>query len=313
MSLNIAFHCNQLSIRGTEVALYDYAKYNEELLGNKSIILARDPAVWNYSHPKAIEKFKNRFSVFFYQEVSQIESILDANNIDIFYAQKAGRIDDVISTKRKTVIHAVFQEHEPHGNKYAYISEWLGSQYGSPFVPYIVDIPNIENDLRYALSIPKSATVFGRHGGLETFDIDYAKTAIKKILDIRGDVYFLFMNTEMFYKHPNIYYLDAESDMNKKVEFINTCDAMLHARKRGESFGLAIAEFSMRNKPIITWNGGDDKAHLDILKDNCYLYNNENELFNIINNFQKIEKNWNMYSQFNPEVVMKKFKSVFID
>ena len=28
----IAFHTNQLSIRGTEVALYQYAKYNEEIL-----------------------------------------------------------------------------------------------------------------------------------------------------------------------------------------------------------------------------------------------------------------------------------------
>jgi len=34
----IAFHSNQLSIRGTEVALYQYAKYNEEILGNKSVI-----------------------------------------------------------------------------------------------------------------------------------------------------------------------------------------------------------------------------------------------------------------------------------
>ena len=29
----IAFHTNQLGIRGTEVAVYQYAKYNEEILG----------------------------------------------------------------------------------------------------------------------------------------------------------------------------------------------------------------------------------------------------------------------------------------
>lgn len=310
---NIAFHCNQLSIRGTEVALYDYAKYNEEILGNKSIILAKDPAIWNYSHPKAIQKFKDRFPVFFYQDVSQIESILDANNIDIFYAQKSGRKDGVVSSKRKTVIHAVFQEHEPHGDRYAYISQWLGDLYNKPYVPYIVDVPNIEGYLRNQLNIPKDATVFGRHGGIETFDIEWAKSSIKKILSERSDVYFLFMNTEKFHNHSNIIYLEAESDMNKKVQFINTCDAMIHARQRGESFGLAIAEFSMRNKPIITWNGGEDKAHLNILGDNCYLYNNEHELYHIFKNFQKIEKNWNQYSQFNPQEVMNKFKSVFID
>ena len=35
----IAFHSNQLSLRGTEIALFAYAKYNEDILGNKSVIL----------------------------------------------------------------------------------------------------------------------------------------------------------------------------------------------------------------------------------------------------------------------------------
>ena len=38
--MNIVFHSNQLSLRGTEVAIYDYARYNEEYLGNNSIIFA---------------------------------------------------------------------------------------------------------------------------------------------------------------------------------------------------------------------------------------------------------------------------------
>jgi hypothetical protein len=313
MSINIAFHTNQLGLRGTEVALYDYARYNEEILGNKSIIISKDPAIWDYSHPKAIQKFKDRFSVYFYSDISEIETILDNNNIDIFYAQKSGREDGVVSNKRKSVIHAVFQEYEPHGDRYAYISEWLGKKYNKPFVPYIVDLPNRKDDMRVGLNIPNDAYVFGRHGGIETFDIEWVKSVIIEILNEREDIYFLFMNTDKFYNHPNIIYLDAESDMNKKVEFINTCDAMIHARNRGESFGLAIAEFSMRNKPIITWNGGVDKAHLDILENNCYLYNNKNELLNIFRNFQKIEKDWNMYSQFNPQEVMRIFKSVFIN
>ena len=36
----IAFHSNQLCIRGTEVALFDYAHYNETILGNKSYIIS---------------------------------------------------------------------------------------------------------------------------------------------------------------------------------------------------------------------------------------------------------------------------------
>jgi hypothetical protein len=38
----IAFLSNKLTLRGTEVALYDYADYNEKILGNKSVIITRD-------------------------------------------------------------------------------------------------------------------------------------------------------------------------------------------------------------------------------------------------------------------------------
>ena len=38
----IAFLSNKLTLRGTEIAMYDYADYNETLLNNKSIIITRD-------------------------------------------------------------------------------------------------------------------------------------------------------------------------------------------------------------------------------------------------------------------------------
>ena len=55
--MKIAFHSNQLGIRGTEVTMYDYAFYNRGLLGNDSIIIA--PANGDMS---AKEKFENEFS-----------------------------------------------------------------------------------------------------------------------------------------------------------------------------------------------------------------------------------------------------------
>jgi len=313
--MNIAFHCNQLALRA-EVAVYDYAKYNEELLNNKSIVIAKDPSIWNYSHPKAVEKFKKRFKVFFYHDIAEMESILDSNDINIFYALKAGRKDEVISNKRKTVIHAVFQEYEPHGNVYAYISRWLGNLYNSPYVPFMVDLPDVKENMRDELRIPKDAIVFGRYGGLETFDIEWVKKTIKEIVKKRDDIFFIFMNTHNFGDHKNIIYMEGEADLEKKVKFINTCDAMLHARYRGESFGLAIAEFSLRNKPIITWKGQkeSDLAHIDLLGETAYYYNDESELYNILINFKKEEdKNWNRYSQFNPKNVMEQFKKIFID
>ena len=40
MSKIIAFHDNNLCLRGTTNAMYAYADYNEKILGNKSIILS---------------------------------------------------------------------------------------------------------------------------------------------------------------------------------------------------------------------------------------------------------------------------------
>jgi 7-cyano-7-deazaguanine synthase in queuosine biosynthesis len=313
--MKIAFHSNQLSLRGTEVALYDYAHYNEKILGNKSIIITKHPDIWDYSHPKAIKKFQNRFQVFFYKHFDEVESILDENNIDVFYAQKAGMIDGIISKNKKTVIHTVFQYNQPHGDIYAYISKWLADKYNGIFVPYIVNLPKNENNLRKKLSIPENAIVFGRHGGIETFDIIYAQNVVKNVAKTNKNIYFLFLNTNKFSdnSYKNIIYLDGTDDLEYKTEFINTCDAMIHARKKGESFGLAIAEFSIKNKPIITCKTGIDLAHLELLNGKGYFYDNEIELFNILINF-KINNNidWNCYKDFTPEKVMEKFEKVFL-
>jgi hypothetical protein len=80
----IAFHTNQLSIRGTEVAIYQYAKYNEDILGNKSVIFTfpnRDMS--------AYEKFKERFEVVIL-EWWDYEQYLTDNNFDSSMHEKNG-------------------------------------------------------------------------------------------------------------------------------------------------------------------------------------------------------------------------------
>ena len=58
------------------------------------------------------------------------------------------------------------------------------------------------------------------------------------------------------------------------MRFFATCDAMLHAREEGETFGMAVAEFSLRNKPVITYNGSGqyDNAHVRMLGSKALLY-----------------------------------------
>jgi len=312
--MKIAFHANQISICGSEVAMFDYAYYNKKLLGNESIIVAKNSAIDDI---EVIEKFKQHFKVIRYDNFSDVEKLLDENDVDVFYAIKSGEYDRVISKGRKTVIHVVFKVFEPHGKVYAYVSEWLSKQinYGlNPWVPHMIDLPEETANYREKLNISNTAIVIGRYGSYKTFDIPFAKNVIKNILNTRSDIYFLFANTEKFYENKNIIYLDSIANMNEKVKFINTCDAMLHARYRGETFGIACGEFSVKNKPIITYGLSPEKNHLEVLKEKAIIYYNEYELFKKLNNFIPApEKNWDAYSKkFNPSVVMQKFKTIFL-
>jgi hypothetical protein len=335
----IAFHCNQLCLRGSEVAVYDYAHYNECILGNKSIIVvcSGTPS----TDPKVVKKFQDRFPVFFYNDKigindeiykhaihskerknktsKELEQILQTNNCDVLYSLKYGFNDGVISNKIKTCVHCIFVMNQPHGYVYAGIIDWLSkmdSRNKHQFVPHIVTLPEINTNLRNELNIPENGIVFGRSGGADRFDIGYVHKVITEILKERDDIYFLMLNTNKFAEHSNIIYLDGNADLEYKTKFINSCDAMLHARSDGETFGLAIGEFSIRNKPIITSKSRSrQNSHLQILGKKALIYNNYDSLYKIINTFNKTEmrnKDWNAYRNYTPEIVMDKFNEVFL-
>ena len=149
-------------------------------------------------------------------------------------------------------------------------------------------------------------------GGGETFDITFVHNVIKHILNIREDIYFLFMNTYVFYEHKNIIYLPGNADMLFKRKFINTCDALIHARIQGETFGLTCGEFSICKKPVITWEKSKEREHLLILKNKAILYSTPDELINILENFtkNKYDVNENDYMTYTPEHVMKIFNDI---
>jgi hypothetical protein len=318
--MKIAFHSNQLGVRGTEVALYDYALYNEEILGNESIIVSDQNADLT-----ALPKFQSRFPVLLYNDFhNQVPAWMNEHGVDIFYNQKAGTFDSKLVPNIKNVVHSVFQFYQPHGHVYAYISKWLANKMGGPsqpYVPYIVDILKYDhnNNYREFLNIPIDATVFGYYGGPDSFNIDFAKKAVVDVARLNKNVYFIFMNTNTFCHEPNILFLEGTTDFEKKIGFINTCDACIHARNGGESFGLTVAEFSSKNKPVITTShctvALNDLAHLQMLGDRAITYGDYGELVNILSNFNSIvdpSKDWNAYREFSPEKVMKQFEQVFI-
>jgi hypothetical protein len=170
-------------------------------------------------------------------------------------------------------------------------------------------------NLREELGIPSQAIVFGRHGGSDSFDIPFAHIAIQEILKLRSDLYFLFLGTARFCEpHPRIIHLPATADVEEKARFILSCDAMLHARLSGETFGLAIGEFSALNKPVITYDQSHERAHLEILADRGLYYSDATTLISLLWNFTpQPSSNWQVYSDlFTPGYVMNQFKDVFL-
>lgn len=286
--MKIAFHDNSLSLFGTTVALYNWAYWGKKLLDINPIIMydATHPA----NNQEVIKKFKNTFdeNVFQYTDRSQIDLILKNQNCDYFFMEKGGKPDGVISTVCRNLVNAIAicSINDVHGDVFAMGSRWLASltDYKIPYVPYIVDLPVVHDNLRSELGIPSDAFVFGRNGGMKTFDILFVKDAIREVIDKRSDLWFVFQCTEKFIDHERVIFLPGIADVNYKVKFINTCDAMLHAREVGESFGMACGEFSIKNKPVITWYGSRERSHIDILDKIGIYYKNKDDLKNILCN-----------------------------
>jgi hypothetical protein len=323
MTYIIAFLSNKLTLRGTEVALYDYAHYNEKILGNKSIIITRDYNTIKHEYDvdiQSYEKFQSRFQIEYYNNhniINDLDSIVLKNNITHLYIIKAGGWDNIISNKCKNLIHCVFTTKQPHGQVYSVVGKIVNDLCNTnyPIVPHMISVPfNIEN-LRNELKIDDNAIVFGRYGGKDSFDIKFVHDVIKKIVEIRNDIYFLFMNTDFFYEHKQIIYLPGTTDMIFKRKFINTSDALIHARNGGETFGITCGEFAVCEKPVITYNKSKEFEHLNILKDKAVTYNDENDLFSILNTFtrNKYDMKNNGYMDLNPENVMQIFKKVYLD
>lgn len=304
----ILFHENELGFRGTAVSLYDYALYNEVLLGNKSIICVPK----NCSDLSALNKFREKFSVFFYSNLEETYNIPH----DIFYAIKYGYNDGIINPNAKSCVHVVFPCEDPHGNVYAYVSKWLSERLGNKhqYVPHMINLPNHNENLRDYLNIGKDKIVFGWYGG-NTFDIDFAKKAVVECASARNDAVFIFMNQDPFCQLNNVLFLQPTYNVSTKVSFINTCDIMIHGRERGETFGIAIGEFSSKNKPIITYSESPERNHIEVLGPKGIYYKNYDDLYNILKNIDKNEikdKDWNCYREYSPENVMSIFDKVFI-
>jgi hypothetical protein len=152
--------------------------------------------------------------------------------------------------------------------------------------------------------------------GKIAFNLPFVHETILKVLSKRKDIYFVFMNFAPFAQHERLIFLPGNSDMQYKMRFINAADGMIHARGICESFGLACGEFSIKNKPVMTYAMSPQRSHIEILGDKALLYHGKNDLEVLLMHFdQKLQhqQNWDAYSKdFSPKAIMPKFEEVFI-
>ena len=326
MKKNVAFIINHFSERGTEVSTFNFAFNNKKILGNNSIIIAfnKDVSEGKQSFINTSRSiFESEFKIIEIDKIEEMKNIIKKENITHTYVQSHGFHKDVYKFHKKeiwrgcqTIYHYVFGPMARQDSDVrCVIGNDLNIRFNKkiPVLPHIINKHNFLGDLRNELKIDSKKIVIGRHGGPNTFDIDFVKRVIKKVLDKREDIIFLFLNTTKFLEHERVIYLPKTISNNTKSRFINTCNYMLHARKDGETFGLAVAEFSAANKPIITYGKSKDNEHLRILKDKAIIYNDEDELFNILKNIKNFlykNKNLNCYKNYEPSIIIKKFDEI---
>ena len=354
----VAFFMRNFTGRGVERSTYDYAHYNETILGNKSYIFAytleyhasfKDEHAYPTSRHQ-VDDFKKRFGdVIELNGFDEMATYIPLLDLDFFYIQPDGREEPVYRFgdkafwgKCRTIMHCVFTTNVPQADYNLTISHFLNLKYDTtlPVLPLIVSISEhyqeeVANsrrttdgtgdlgNMRAELCIPEDAIVFGRYGGHNQFNIPLVHNMIlHTVLQPKhSNIYFIFMNTDplfaeihMDFYHPNIRYLPFSSDILTKIRFINTCDAMIHGRYMGETFGLAIAEFSSLNKPIVTSNQGDIE-HIMILREKALVYANDKHLYHIFTHLRELtawnkENDWNAYREYTPERVMRLFDQI---
>lgn len=323
----IAFMSYQLGFRGTETALWLFAHHNETILGNKSVIIVlRDKNKpyesyhMNDNLEKANEWFTSRFEhVYFNSNRDEVVQYMKDQNVDACFIEAVGLPDEWIPNHVPSIAHCVFRPYARATISTA-IHE-IVSQGIIPILPNPIYIQSTTDTLRKELNIPDDAIVFGRYGGYYQFNIQFALHAVIHVAQQNPNIYFIFMNTAPFVDRdnvtisvPNIIFLEATRDFELKRKFINTCDAMLHARDDGETFGLSTGEFALADKNIITYKpepskNGYEEAHIKILDNKCITYSDQQQLIHILEHFDLYKKDMinNGYHQYSCEKIINLF------
>jgi len=314
--MRVSFDGGRLNERGVAVALYDYAFHARALLGVEPVIL-HDAS--GSVDDEQVARFARAFAVRPYRSPEQRLEAIEDERIDVAYVLKTERARYPLSPAHRTAVHEVFRFFNPHGDAYAYISAWLAAAAAAsryPAVPHIVDPLKPLGNLRSEFGVPADAVVVGRHGASNQFNVPFVKHAIEAALAARSDLWVMLLNTDRFSNHERIVHVPRPPDRQRVADFVASCDIGLNARRVGESFGLAIAEFLAQDKPVLVWQGGRDRNHLLLVDDVRMQYRTREDLTRALVEFKPRPGDgaWRKRVEpFTPEAVMPLFARVFLE
>ena len=324
--------------RGTGAAMFDYAEGIEAAAGHVAFLCK--PC--GESAALTIARFRRRFGHGLVHvghaanhvgnQTSLVERYARQLNVTHIYALVEGKGEStealglLAARKRlslRLAAHAVFHNLPPYPlpAQNARISYSVGGS--TPVVPHIVAPRRpFQGDMRARLGIADNATVFCSYGGQDSFNLQFVRELVCDVAATRAAGWqnqpiFLLANHKPFCA-PNasrgvLIHRPALADADKQP-FIDSCDAFLHARSEGETFGLAVAEFSVSNKPVLAYAHSGSKVHLEILGNKALLYKDRRALEARLHGFDRARMakgSWNMYSEYSSSRVMRRFCHIF--
>jgi hypothetical protein len=316
--MKVAFHNPNVSIRGAFAAMVDYAEMNQDLLGNESRLFVRQSRALPYLGQWPV--LTRGLPVVMYETLEDLGREVCNYGADFFYEISPGSPHPLPRVSCPIGIHAIFPHSEFFGDRYRYVSPWLArvmTGRSDHFVPHLVRKYESKESLRLELGIPTEAKVFGRHGGADTFNISFVHRAVARHAQKNPSDHFVFLNTQQIPGTKglkNIHYLPLTTDAAAKGRFLATCDAMLHARLHGETFGLAVGEFAVLGKPVITFADSRERAHLEMLGGQSLQYRHADELIKILRDFGPHRTQGSEYEIYaDPKVVMEIFRKKYLE
>ena len=102
MTHKVAFFVRHFTERGTENAIFNYAFYNESLLGNKSIIIYYNENPEDYVNTSR-EKFEKNFPTIELKNINLLSKIIKKENISHAYIRSHGFYKDFYKFKNKKI------------------------------------------------------------------------------------------------------------------------------------------------------------------------------------------------------------------